>query len=141
MINELKDRLFKGKHSCVIANGDDIRTFSQSGIRDLYHLWKEEPEFLKGAIVADKIIGKAAAALLILGGVKEIYSDVIGLSALSFLSEVEVKTTFSQAVPYIKNRDNTGMCPLERMCMEKRSPLAIVEIIEEFAQGILSKAS
>lgn len=134
-MEELKELLFTGRHSCVIANGNDIRTFNQRGIKDLYSLLKEEPGFLRGASVADKVVGKAAAALMILGGVKKIFADVIGLSALSFLRHAGMEVTFTQAVPYIINRNNTGMCPLEQLSMGKNSSFEILEILEEYAMN------
>lgn len=39
--------------------------------------------FLKEHLSADKAVGKAAAALLVLGGIKKVYSDIISLSALT----------------------------------------------------------
>lgn len=51
----------------MIANGDRIRTFTRRGVADLYDLLVQEPEFLHGASVADKVIGKAAASLMVLG--------------------------------------------------------------------------
>lgn len=138
-MNKLKEILWEGKYSCVISNDDEIQTFSQPGIRDIYALLKESPNFLNGALVADKVIGKAVAALMILGGVKEVYTDVISLSALAFLRKADIVVNFSQAVPYISKRDNTGVCPLEQMCMSKQNPHEILNIIEEFMQRILAK--
>ena len=59
----------------MIANEGKIRTFTQRGVADLYDLLTREPEFLKGALIADKVVGKGAAALMILGGIKELYTD------------------------------------------------------------------
>ena len=67
MIEELIDLLHSGGYSCAIANGDIIRTFTQRGVADLYDLLTQEPDFLKGALIADKVVGKGAAALMILG--------------------------------------------------------------------------
>lgn len=67
--------------SCVIRKGDTIRIFRKRGVQDLYRLLKDDPDFLKGAFVADKVVGKAAAALMILGGRRRslyIYRKPIG---------------------------------------------------------------
>ena len=48
----------------MIAHGDCIRTFTQRGVADLYDLLVTEPDFLQGASIADKVIGKAAASLI-----------------------------------------------------------------------------
>lgn len=68
----LIDYLFTEKCSCIIRNRNEIRVFHERSVKDLYRLLKEESEFLDGAFVADKVVGKAAAALMILGGVKEV---------------------------------------------------------------------
>ena len=65
-MEELINLLHSGGYSCVIANGDNIRTFTQRGVADLYDLLTQEPDFLKGASIADKVVGKGAAALMIL---------------------------------------------------------------------------
>ena len=59
--------LHKGNYSLVVAHGE-IRTFSGRGVSDLYALSGEDPGFLRGASVADKVVGKAAAALMIVAG-------------------------------------------------------------------------
>lgn len=61
-MEELINLLHSGGYSCVIANGDNIRTFTQRGVADLYDLLTQEPDFLKGASIADKVVGKGAAA-------------------------------------------------------------------------------
>ena len=72
-MEELINLLHTGGYSCTIANGGKIRTFTQRGVADLYDLLTQEPEFLKGALIADKVVGKGAAALMILGGIRIIY--------------------------------------------------------------------
>ena len=47
-MEELINLLHSGGYSCVIANGDNIRTFTQRGVADLYDLLTQEPDFLKG---------------------------------------------------------------------------------------------
>ena len=37
---------------------------------------------MKGAAIADKVIGKGAAALMVLGGFKTVYADIISTPAL-----------------------------------------------------------
>lgn len=50
--------LHEGNYSLVVAHGE-IRTFSGRGVSDLYALSGEDPGFLRGASVADKVVGKA----------------------------------------------------------------------------------
>lgn len=132
-MEEIIELLHREQCSCVIANGD-IRTFRQRGVADLYELLNREPEFLQGASIADKVIGKAAAALMVLGGVKEIYADVISEPALALLQEAAVKVSFGQAVDHIINRTRTGWCPLETICYQIKSAPEILPLIREFIE-------
>ena len=123
--------LHEGNYSCVIKN-TGLRTFSQRGIADLFGLLQYEPEFLKGSSVADKVIGKAAAAIMISGKVKELYANVISQAAIDLLEKSEIKISFGKIVPFIENRDKTGWCPMEKLCYEEKSTETILPLIEGF---------
>ena len=126
--------LFAEQCSCVIRKGEEIRIFHERGVKDLYRLLKEEPEFLEGAFIADKVVGKAAAALMILGRVKEVFADVISSGACRLLNEAHVQTGYTIEVPHIINRTQTGWCPLEKRCSGLGTPEECVLQIEEFIQ-------
>ena len=83
-MDDLIQLLHEGKHSLVVANGE-VCTFNGRGVIDLYHLLQDDPGFLYEASIADKVVGKAAAALLALANVKEVYADVIGWCPLEIL--------------------------------------------------------
>lgn len=137
-MEELISMLHTGGYSCVIANGEEIRTFTQRGVADLYDLLTTEPEFLKGAIIADKVVGKGAAALMILGEIKELYTDVISTKALDLFQKSEIKVDFTQEVPFIWNRNHTGWCPVETMCSEENSAENILPLIRDFLERMRS---
>ena len=101
------DILHKGGYSCVMKNREEVRTFTQRGVADLYDLYQADSAFMKGAAIADKVIGKGAAALMVLGGFKTVYADIISTPALALLCEAGIETTFAQEVPHIINRDKT----------------------------------
>ena len=138
-MEELINLLHTGGYSCTIANEGKIRTFTQRGVADLYDLLTREPEFLKGALIADKVVGKGAAALMILGGIKELYTDVVSSNAMDLFQTSDVKVDFVQEVPFIWNRDHTGWCPVETMCSEEESAEAILQLIRGFLERIKNK--
>mgnify|MGYP002229018007 FL=1 len=72
--------------SCVIESQGEIRAFRQRGVADLYDLYQNERDFMQNAQLADKVIGKGAAALIVLGKMKEVYADIISTPALSFVT-------------------------------------------------------
>lgn len=124
--------LFDKQCSCVILNGTELRVFRGRGVVDLHRLLKEDMVFLGGSFVADKVVGKAAAALMILGGVKEVFADVISSPALMFLRKGGIKARYALEVPHIVNRMRTDLCPLEKRCADAQTPEACLPIIEDF---------
>ncbi len=84
------------------------------------------------ASLADKVIGKGAAALMVLGGVERVYADVISTPALTLLQEAKIAVTFGQEVPRIENRTKTGLCPLESACVDLRDVAEIYAVIKQF---------
>lgn len=132
MIAQLIEILDREGCSCVIAKGEQIRTFSLRGVADLHHLSKCEPQFLHGAIVADKIVGKGAAALMARCGVQRLYCHTISAGALSLLATTDMMVEYGECVDHIINRDKSGWCPVERLCREITDINEIVIIVDKF---------
>lgn len=123
--------LDKGDTTLVVDNGR-LTTYAQRGVADLHRLLTRHPRVLKGARVADKIVGKGAAALMILGGVKEFYTPVISRLALEILGGYDIKATYDNVVDHIVNHDKTGWCPVETLCRDLSSPRECLAAITEF---------
>lgn len=117
-MQKLIDLLHAEGCSCVIRNGTEIRMFHQRGVADLYDLYTADPTFMAGAEIADKVVGKGAAALMRLGGIRAVYADVISEPAADLLTAGGINVTFDQKVPHIVNRRGDGRCPLETACGE-----------------------
>lgn len=126
------DRLLHERCSCVVRNGGEERIFRERGVKDLYRLLREEPEFLRGAFVADKVVGKAAAALMILGGVEAVFAGVISTPARELFRRAGMEAACTEEVPHIINRTRTGWCPLETRCFFLTTPEACLAQIEAF---------
>lgn len=131
----LIDLLLAERCSCVIRSRDEIRIFRERGVKDLYHLLCNRPEFLRDAFVADKVVGKAAAALMMLGGVRELHAEVISRQALELLSASDMAVTYHIAVPYIINRSKSGWCPLENRCRDLHTAEECLVRIEDFIRS------
>lgn len=120
--------------SCVISNRE-TRIFSRPGVIDIYQLLQDDPAFLSGAAVADRVVGKAAAALMALGGVKHVYADVISSPAYELLKNSGVEVEYGELVDLIRNRTNTGPCPLESLCSGENDPESILPVIDRFIRS------
>lgn len=132
MDKKIIDILHTQKCSCVIEKDNKITIFHRRGVADLHELHEKEPQMLKGANIADKVVGKGAAAIMVAGGVKEVYADVISIPALKLLSGNGITVEYNQLSENIRNRTNTGICPVELICMSHDNVADMLDAIAKF---------
>ncbi len=131
-MEKLIEELHRGGWSCVVeSKNSEVRTFTRKGIIDLWELMHNENEFLEGAKIADKVVGKAAAAVMVATGVSELYTDVISSGALSLLNERGVRVNYGKEVEYIINRKADGMCPMEQRVKDVSDVSVMISEIEK----------
>lgn len=133
MINVLVD---EGCCGVVRSVQGELRTFSRRSVADLFNLVADEPDFLRGASVADRVIGRGAALLLVKGGAREVYAQVISSGALEVLRSVGIETSFDKEVPNIINRTGTDICPVEKLTASTSSPDEAYERIKQFLDSM-----
>ena len=96
----------------------------------------EEPEFLQGAFVADKVVGRGAAALMILGRVSGVFARVVSTPALEFFRAYGIGVDYTNEVPHIINRQGTDWCPLEKRCIHAETVEECRGIVDKFMQEL-----
>ena len=133
---ELVELLNALQCSCIVANEHTILTLHERGVKDLHRLLHDKLQPLKGAFVADKVVGKGAAALMIAGGVKWIYAKVISEVALSLFSNSNVEVEYKKKVPNIINRSGTDICPVEKLCATFSSAEECLPAIDKFINSM-----
>ena len=116
--------------SLVVLNNDSLSYYNGRGVSDLLALLTDEPERLKGAIVADKMIGRAAAVLMTAGGVQAVYTNLISTPAVAVFREAGIPVSFREEVPQILNRDRSGQCPIDALLNEAEDVDECVEILK-----------
>ncbi len=119
-VEELAEVLHRGSHSLVLLHGGEIYAYDGRGVSDLLRLLDTAPHLLSGAVVADKVVGKAAAAIMLAGGVRTLYADVISRQALQLLASAgpHADVTYAMVTDHIVNRLRTGWCPMELACRD-----------------------
>lgn len=114
----------------AVGGGDNI-TSREKGVKPLLNLLDGRKN-LRGFSAADKVIGKAAAFLYVLLSPEEIYADVISAPALEVLERYGIKIRYGVLADAIRNRDNTGFCPMETAVLNDADPeSALVHIREK----------
>lgn len=120
----------------VVKSADGtLHRHTQRGVKDLLTLVSEDPKVLHGALIADKAVGKAAAACMAVGGVQHVYADVMSEPALAVLQAHGVKAECGQLVDHIINRAGTDWCPMEQLSRDIDDPAEIIKKIKEFLQS------
>ena len=141
-LEELKQTLSQGNHTLAIYDQDEqLHTYDNKGVCDLYTLLTTEPQVLKGAMVADKVVGKGAAALMIEGGIAELHTHIISEPAIKLLELSGIRYSFDEKVDHIENRDKTGWCPVETLCKDMPTAGQCVPLIANFIENMKIKSS
>lgn len=123
-------RLNDQKISLIVRNAGLTTEYHQHGVNDLLLLLENEPQRLQGAVVADKMIGKAAAALMAVGGVKQVYTNIISTPAREMLEKAGIQVSAVQEVEKILNRDQTDQCPMDKSLNGIDDPNECVSILK-----------
>lgn len=111
--------------SCVVIDGEKIvHTADGRGVAPLLDLYGNHREMLKGARVVDRVVGKAAAMILILGQAAYAYGDVMSESAQDYLAKRGVPFSYGVCVDRISGQDGTGVCPIEASVLSIDEPEA-----------------
>lgn len=135
-MKELIDILHNENLTLVIKSDDGkIHRFTQRGVKDLLTLVQHYPDVLSNAAVADKAVGKAAAACMIAGGVRQVHGDVMSVPALELLQKHGVTAEYGQLVDHIINRAGTGWCPMEQLSRDENDPTVIISKIKDFFES------
>ena len=119
-----------GDTTCALCKENRLYETQKRGVAPLLE-WIEIGVDLQGFSAADKVVGKAAAFLYVIMGVKSVYANVISEPALKTLQRFHVQTEYAQIVPSIRNRTNTGFCPMETAVWEIDEPTVAYNILKE----------
>ena len=84
--------------------------------------WLAAGQRLDGFSASDRVIGKAAAMLYIQLGAVAVRGHVMSEAGLAMLQSHHVEAAYDELVPMIRNRANTGMCPIEQSVRDIDDP-------------------
>lgn len=129
MLTKAKQILLDNNHRLVIIKNGIITTSNERGVKALLNLLDGSTDF-SGASAADKVVGKAAAMIYVLLGIKELYASVISDGAKAIVESQGILLEYDEAVPYIVNRQGDGVCPMELAVGDEKDPEKAVEKVK-----------
>ena len=122
--------LLGDEYTCVLCRGEKVLTTTARGIRPLL-MWLDGGEDTEGSCAADRVVGRGAAFLYRLLGVKAVYARVMSEPAARVLREGGILAFPQQVVPGIVNRAGDGPCPFEAAVLEIAEPTEALRAIRE----------
>lgn len=128
-LENAKEQLKKGS-TCAFCREGEIYTAKGRGIKPLLELVEGKTSF-KGFSAADTIVGKAAAMLFALAGVRSVYGEVMSKRGKTFLEERGISCSYGVLSPKIINRKGDGECPMELVVKGLIEPEEAMEKIKE----------
>lgn len=136
MSNYLEVLESKGSSLMIYKDGSLIFESSLGGIRPHLKAIDELGGELEGTLMVDKILGRAAAFLVIYSKVAEAITNIVSSPGKQVLDEYNVKFSYREEVPHIKMKNGVIFCPFESMVQGISDPdeayRAIVEKMASF---------
>jgi hypothetical protein len=117
-------------NTCALVGGGKTLCSTKRGVAPLL-AWLEEGQNCQGMLAADKVVGRAAAFLYVLLGVREVHALVISESAEEVFLRFGVPYSFKQKVPAIRNRAGDGFCPMEQAVLGIEEPTKALPAIKK----------
>ena len=133
LVAEMKRLLADGASVVTARNGLIERRETGRGVEPVLRLL--EAGGLKGRIVADRVVGRAAAAVFLAGGAKSVFGRVMSVDAAAFLKAGGVGVSADEFVPRILDRGRAGTCPLEAAVESLDDPSAMVSVLRSAGGG------
>lgn len=131
-LTQLKQIQKEHSYSLVASLNDTLYTSYGSGIKPVLSKVAKNKYYFENYTIVDRVVGKAAAMLFIRSKIGYLHANILSLSAKKILDYYQISYSYDTLVDYIKNRNNTGMCPMEETVLN-------VENLDEAFQLLLEK--
>ena len=134
LVAEMRALVRGGKSVVIAREGRIVAQEDGHGVAPLLRLLSARE--LRGALVYDKVIGRAAAAICIVGAAKEVHAEVMGEDARSMLTKHGIVASSEVMAKQILNRDRSGSCPLEATVSVLDEPDRMVDALRKQMESI-----
>ena len=123
--------------TCVLVKGDRIAVSERRGVAPLLAFYEEGG--YAGYAAADRIVGKAAAFLYVLLGVRAVFAEVVSEPAREVLLGHGIALEALETVPRIQNRAGDGLCPMESAVVQLTDPEEAYRAILEARKALSAR--
>jgi len=121
----------------MVKDGKLLFSSKKKGIQPFFDaLEQRKKEEYIGCSIADRVIGKAALMLAAYIGAKEVYTPLASQHALDAALKLDLDLETDKVVPFIINRTQDGMCPMEKTVLDIFDPKKAYEALENKLQKL-----
>ncbi len=127
-LERAKQILAAGDSTCVVCGGDTVYQSTDRGVKPLL-AWLDSCTDMMGYSAADRVVGKGAALLYCLLGVRRVYGRVMSVAAVKVFRANGIEYSWGTLAESILNRRKVGICPIEAAtaaCDEPEDALPII---------------
>jgi len=106
----------------IVKNGEVLFETKSNRISGFLDAIEKCGSKLKGASLADRVVGKAIALLCAYAKIKEVYAEVISRKAQGVLKTNNINFHWNELVENVLDMDKKGMCPFEKTAADLSDP-------------------
>ena len=129
LLREMKSKIDAGASVVAARGGVIIATEEGRGLDPLLKLF--EAGKLSGAVVMDKVVGRASAAICAEGGAAKVCAVLAAKGAAELLGKRGIPFAAEKTVETILNHEKTGSCPMEKAVSGLDEPKKMIEAIRK----------
>ena len=129
LLKEMKARIDGGAAVVVARGGVIIAAEEGRGLDPLLRLM--DAGRLGGAVVMDKVVGVASAAICAEGGAAKVFALLAGKGAAELLGKRGIPFAAEKTVEVILNHEKADSCPMEKAVSGMDDPKKMVEAIRK----------
>ena len=129
LLKEMKARIDGGAAVVVARGGVIIAAEKGRGLDPLLKLM--DAGKLGGAVVMDKVVGRASAAICAEGGAAKVFTSLAGKGAAELLEKRGIPFTAEKTVEVILNHEKADSCPMEKAVSGMDDPKKMVEAVKK----------
>ena len=123
----------------IVKNGEVIFSSGSPGINSILQAIESLGDYISGASVADKVVGKAAALLFTYSRIKGAYAVTLSIEGLNVLRKNRILIEYEELVPRILDKSGKNICPFEEIVLRVESPSQAYEELKRLAEEIMRK--
>ena len=118
----------------ISKNSDLIYSSKMAGITPLLDVIDRiELVSLSGSTVVDKVVGKAAALLIVYISALRVCSKLMSRAAAKVLEKHSIDFLSLETVDFIANRDGSDVCPFEKIVSRTDEPIEAYLLLKKTA--------